>query len=140
MKRKTRRIAGYEDTNDADYLRHDPTMREVVGRMEGDRRAASSSQMARWETEFLTGTLNFDALRSLTGAWVQRVQRYAPIDRIVLDTDSSGSPTYGNQQGAAYNGHLGEECYHPLSVSISAATWRGRCSVRATSTAPKTGT
>ncbi len=27
------RIAGYGDTNDADYLRHDPTMREVVGRM-----------------------------------------------------------------------------------------------------------
>jgi len=26
------RIAAYSDTNYADYLRHDPTMREVVGR------------------------------------------------------------------------------------------------------------
>jgi hypothetical protein len=108
------RIAGYEDTNDADYLRHDPTMREVVGRMEGDKRAASSSQMARWETEFLTGTFNFDALRGLPGAWIQKVQRQVPVDRVVLDMDSSGSPTYGNQEGGAYNGHLGEECYHPL--------------------------
>ena len=32
----------------------------------------------------------------------------------MLDMDSSGSPTYGKQEGAAYNGHLGEECYHPL--------------------------
>ncbi|MFO7957538.1 MAG: IS1380 family transposase [Candidatus Brocadiia bacterium] len=108
------RIAGHEDTDDADYLRHDPTMREVVGRMDGDKRAVSSSQMARWETEFLTGTRNFHALRGLPGARVQRVQRQDPIDRIVLDMDRSGSPTSGNQEGTAYSGHLGAECYHPL--------------------------
>ncbi len=108
------RIGGYEDTNDADYLRYDPTMREVVGRMEGEKQAASSSQMARLETAFLPGTLNFDALCALPGRWVDRVHRHAPLGQIVLDMDSSGSPTYGNQEGAAYNGHLGEECYHPL--------------------------
>jgi len=108
------RIAGYADTNDADYLRHDPTMREVVGRMEGEKRAASSSEMGRLETEFLPEVMNFDALCALPGRWVDRAQRYAPIGQIVLDMDSSGSPTYGNQEGAEYNGHLGEECYHPL--------------------------
>jgi hypothetical protein len=108
------RIAGYSDTNDADYLRHDPTMREVVGRMDSDKRGASSSEMARLETEFLPDVLNFDVLCRLPGAWVERVHRYAPIGQIVLDMDSSGSPTYGNQEGAEYNGHLGEECYHPL--------------------------
>ena len=108
------RIAGYEDTNDADYLRHDPTMREVVGRMKGQKWAASSSEMARLETEFLPDVLNFDALCQLPGRWVDRVHHEAPIGQIVLDMDSSGSPTYGNQEGAEYNGHLGEECYHPL--------------------------
>ena len=30
--------------------------------------------------------------------------------------DSSVSETYGQQQGAAYNGHFGCTCYHPLFV------------------------
>jgi hypothetical protein len=28
--------------------------------------------------------------------------------------DSSESPLYGEQEGAAYNGHFGCMCYHPL--------------------------
>jgi hypothetical protein len=34
----------------------------------------------------------------------------------VLDTDSSESPTYGDQEGSAYNGHFACTCYHPLFV------------------------
>src|SRR6266478_881622 len=30
--------------------------------------------------------------------------------------DSSESPTYGEQEGSAYNGHFGWTCYHPLFV------------------------
>jgi len=36
--------------------------------------------------------------------------------RIILDMDSSESPVYGEQEGAAYNGHFGSVCYHPLFV------------------------
>jgi hypothetical protein len=35
---------------------------------------------------------------------------------IVLDMDSSDSPTYGEQEGSAYNGHFGCTCYNPLFV------------------------
>jgi hypothetical protein len=28
--------------------------------------------------------------------------------------DSSVSPTHGDQEGTAYNGHFGCTCYHPL--------------------------
>jgi hypothetical protein len=35
---------------------------------------------------------------------------------VVLDIDSSDSPTYGEQEGSAYNGHFGCTCYHPLFV------------------------
>jgi hypothetical protein len=35
---------------------------------------------------------------------------------IVLDMDSSESPTYGEQEASAYNGHFGCTCYHPLFV------------------------
>jgi DDE family transposase len=34
----------------------------------------------------------------------------------VLDMDSSESPTYGEQEGSAYNGHFGCNCYHSLFV------------------------
>ena len=44
------RLAGYEDLNDADRLAHDPAMRAVVDRSGLDRRAASTSQMGRFET------------------------------------------------------------------------------------------
>jgi hypothetical protein len=30
--------------------------------------------------------------------------------------DSSESPTYGEQEGSAYNGHFGCMCYHPVFV------------------------
>jgi hypothetical protein len=30
--------------------------------------------------------------------------------------DSSVSPTHGDQEGTAYNGHFGCSCYHPLFV------------------------
>ena len=35
---------------------------------------------------------------------------------IALDIDSSVSPTHGDQEGTAYNGHFGCSCYHPLFV------------------------
>ena len=35
---------------------------------------------------------------------------------IVLDMDSSVSPTHGDQEGTAYNGHFACTCYHPLFV------------------------
>ena len=48
------RLAGYEDTNDAERLADDPTMRVVVGDRGIDRPAASTNTMSRFETEVLT--------------------------------------------------------------------------------------
>jgi len=48
------RLAGYEDTNDAERLSVDPAMRHVVGEWARDKTAASVSQMGRFETEILT--------------------------------------------------------------------------------------
>src|SRR6266446_173512 len=50
------RLAGYEDVNDAERLRHDPAMfggKAVVGR------AASPSQIGRFETQWLLQTRTF---------------------------------------------------------------------------------
>src|SRR5712671_4467289 len=86
------RLAGYEDVNDADRLCRDPTIRWVVGGAAPMGRAASASQMGRFETEWLVRSDNVAALADLPG------------------------PTYGAQEGSAYNGHFGCTCYHPLFV------------------------
>ena len=48
------RLAGYDDLNDAERLAIDPVMRQVIGGRSVDHAAASTSQMARFETEVLT--------------------------------------------------------------------------------------
>src|SRR5512142_1451021 len=53
---------------------------------------------------------------SLPGRWIDKVHTRCPPKIIVLDMDSSESPTYGEQEGSAYNGHFGCTCYHPLFV------------------------
>src|ERR687883_697759 len=108
------RLAGYEDVNDADRLAHDPAMRWIVGGRAVTHKAASASQMGRFETEVLAQEANLSALCDLSGRWIDAVHARRPVRMIVLDMDSSVSPTYGEQEGTAYNGHFGCTCYHPL--------------------------
>ena len=110
------RLAGYEDVNDADRLGRDPAMRWIVGGRAVAKAAASTSQMGRFETEFLAVEENFGSLADLSGRWIDRVQARHPPKAIVLDMDSSVSPTHGDQEGSAYNGHFACTCYHPLFV------------------------
>jgi hypothetical protein len=108
------RLAGYEDTNDAERLSVDPTMRHVVGGRATERTAASTSQMGRFETEVLTQPGNLAVLTKLSGKWIDRLRERKPRRELILDMDSSVSETYGEQEGTAYNGHFGCTCYHPL--------------------------
>jgi len=108
------RLAGYEDVNDADRLRVDPAMRRVVGGRAKKKEAASTSEMSRFETEILGSRQNLTALMDLSGSWIDLVQQCAPLDKLILDLDSSVSETHGEQQGSAYNGYFECMCYHPL--------------------------
>jgi hypothetical protein len=110
------RLAGYEDVNDAERLCRDPAMRWVVGGRAVAGLAASASQMGRFETKWLCRPENLAALADLPGHWIDLVQQHRPPKMIVLDMDSSESPTYGEQEDSAYNGHFGCTCYHPLFV------------------------
>ncbi len=99
-----------KDVNDAQRLAHDPAMRALVGREGLDRPAASTSQMGRFETEWLATEANLAALADLSGSWIDRVHARRPPDGIILDMDSSESPTYGLQEGSAWNGHFRCTC------------------------------
>jgi hypothetical protein len=87
------RLAGYEDVNDADRLSRDPAMRWVVGEGAITGGAASASQMGCFETKWLSRPENFAALADLPGQWINKVHRRRPPKTIVLDMDSSESPT-----------------------------------------------
>ena len=108
------RLAGYDDTNDAERMSVDPAMRQVVGGRAKERTAASTSLMGRFETEILTQPKNMELLKNLSGQWVDKVRQRKPLKQIILDMDSSVSPTHGNQEGTAYNGYFQCTCYHPL--------------------------
>jgi hypothetical protein len=45
-----------------------------------------------------------------------RIHDRKPPRGIILDMDSSESPTHGEQEGSVWNGHFGCTCYHPLFV------------------------
>ncbi len=108
------RLAGYDDTNDAERLSQDPAMRVVVGWKGSERKGASTSEMGRFETELLTQKDNLSGLEGLNVEWVKRAITRTVHSRIILDVDSSESPVHGQQEEAAYNGHFGCVCYHPL--------------------------
>ena len=110
------RLAGYEDVNDAERLRHDPAMRWIVGGKAAQGCAASPSQMGRFETRWLAAGDNLPALTKLSGQWIDRVHGRRPPRGIVLDMDSSVSPTHGEQESSVWNGHYECTCYHPLFV------------------------
>ena len=110
------RLAGYEDVNDAERLSVDPAMRHVVGGRAAmaDKRAASTSEVGRFETEIINTSSNLKKLMDLSGEWIDKVHQRKPPKELILDLDSSVSETYGQQEGSAYNGHFECSCYHPL--------------------------
>ena len=108
------RLAGYDDTNDAERLSQDPAMRVVVGWQGSDRNAASTNTVSRFETETLTQQDNLQGLARMNPQWVEDAMAHTPHQRVILDMDSSESPVHGHQEGAAYNGHFECVCYHPL--------------------------
>jgi hypothetical protein len=86
-------------------------MRWIVGGKAAHGGAASPSQMGRFETKWLTADKNLSALGDLSGQWIDRVHARRPPRGILLDMDSSVSPTRPSpsQNGVAKRaGHRSE--------------------------------
>jgi hypothetical protein len=95
-------------------------MRWVVGGQAVAKQAASASQIGRFETEWLASDENSTALVDLSSQWIDRVHGRRPLKAIVLDMDSSVSPTYGEQEGAALMAMiLPEAGVHPGNASLT---------------------
>src|SRR5262252_1158140 len=134
------RLAGYEDVNDAERLRHDPAMRWIIGGKAVVGRAASPSQIGRFETQWLATDKNLSALADLSGQWIDLVHGRRPPRGIVFDLDSSVSPTHGEQENIACGTAITPApVITRCSCSISSVIWNAARCVPAMSTAPTAG-
>ena len=110
------RLAGYEDTNDAERLAEDPTFRMLASRERRETGVALTSTLHWFETAVLAEDRNYQGLTRLNADLVQHPATRSSLRRVVLDIDSSESPVHGMQEQSAYNGHFESLCYHPLFV------------------------
>jgi hypothetical protein len=110
------RLAGYEDTNDAERLAEDPTFRMLASRERREISVALTSTLHWFETEVLAEERNYQGLSRLNADLVQHDATRPLTRRVTLDIDSSESPVHGAQEQSAYNGHFESVCYHPLFV------------------------
>lgn len=104
--------AGYEDANDADRLRHDPTLQVVAS--PGGTALSSQPTLTRlenameWASIRRLGALGVDWL--CAHAFAPHVQ---PRE-LILDVDGTDDRAHGAQQLALFNGYYREKVYHLL--------------------------
>ena len=116
---------GYEDLNDHDWLRHDPVMAVLVGKLAARRRecapAAGKSTLNRLELSRPEPTRYHKighapaAVESLLVDLFVEAHAEAP-EEIVLDLDATDDLIHGNQEGRFFHGYYGGYCYLPLYV------------------------
>ena len=70
---------------------------------------------AEWLVSGETEKSRAYARRSI-GQWIDKVHGRRPPKGVVLDMDSSVSPTRGEQEMSVWSGHYECTCYHPLFV------------------------
>jgi hypothetical protein len=108
-------VAGYEDANDADRLRHDSALQIVADQKLGEP-LGSQPTFSRWENAPSARSLVhlndalLDQFIRLCGRQVR--QR----GEILLDIDSTDDPTHGQQQFSFFNGAYDQHMYHPMLI------------------------
>jgi hypothetical protein len=108
---------GYEDQDDSDFLRTDPLLKLVLGRLpETGEDLASQPTISRLEN----APARRDCVRMARALGELYIRRRAkdgvPPSRILLDFDATDDPAHGQQEGTYYHGYYRERIYHPLVV------------------------
>ena len=88
------RLAGYEDTNDAERLAEDPGFRMLASRERRETSVALTSTLHWFETDVLAEERNYQGLAHLNTELLQRAETRSPVPRVTLDIDSSESPVH----------------------------------------------
>ena len=108
-------VAGYEDANDADRLRHDPLLQIIADQPLGQA-LGSQPTLSRWENAPSARDLvrlNDALLEQFLRLCGEQVRKRGEI---LLDIDSTDDPTYGQQQLSFFNGAYDQHMYHPMLI------------------------
>jgi hypothetical protein len=105
---------GYEDQNDANQMKKDPSLKTMV-----DRRPRSGKDLGSQSTlsRFENGR-EFEELYRLSEFLVNLFIQLnpQPPSSLVLDMDSTDDPTHGQQQLTFFHGFHEQYMYHPLLI------------------------
>lgn len=101
-------IAGYEDQDDHDTLRHDGLFKILAGRRPDDPGLASQPTLSRMENAISAS----DLLRLESGFIDRFVESFEEHPReLTLDIDLFDDPTHGNQQLTFFHGYYSQHQY-----------------------------
>jgi len=92
--------AGYEDCNDADYLRIDLAMPLDLDK--GQQYGASQSLMSQLENDILGSTAGRQTLDTMITRSTDALLKKKNKKRLILDVDSTEDPAHGNQDQMAF--------------------------------------
>jgi hypothetical protein len=109
---------GYEDCNDADWMRQDPALKLALGRAPSEDDLASQPTLSRLENA-VSARECWLISEALLDAYIAR-HRKAPPRKIVIDADATDDETHGNQQLTFFHGYYDHYCYLPLLVFAQA--------------------
>jgi len=107
-------VAGYEDCNDADYLRCDPVFKAACDRLLSDDALASQPTLSRLENSVTRKDI-YRAGEYFVDLYIRRKKKEKP-KRIILDIDGTDDPTHGGQQLTFFHGYYDQYMYHLLVI------------------------
>ena len=113
---------GYEDCDDADFLRHDPLLLTALGRLpESGHGLPSQPTLSRLENGLVVEKgLRWRDLYRLSFVFLERFEKHynsqkAPKE-IILEIDATDDETYGHQQLSFFNKYYDKDCYLPYLI------------------------
>ena len=96
---------GYEDANDASYLKHDPVLKTIL---DGD--VVSQPTISRFEN-----SIDKHIVFKILSTWLEKyISTLKGRKEIIIDVDATDDPTYGHQQLTMFNGYYGQFMYNEL--------------------------
>ncbi|HEX7170090.1 MAG TPA: IS1380 family transposase [Rubrobacter sp.] len=108
---------GYEDQDDADFLREDPLLKLSCGSLpQSGAELASQPTLSRLENAATRRSCHRIAEALFELYLSERASGGAPPRKVLLDLDSTADPTHGDQEGSYYHGYYRQHIYHPLLV------------------------
>ena len=115
-------LAGYEDQNDHDTLRHDPVFQLICDRVPDDGTGPARATLASQPTlSRFENAIRISDLWRLRDVLVdQFLQSFdSPPARVTLDLDAFDDPCHGQQQMVMFHGYYEQYQYLPIAITCA---------------------